>query len=39
VHAYWQIDLETIADVIEHRLDPLIKELERLIVFVEDAER
>jgi uncharacterized protein with HEPN domain len=39
VHAYWQIDLETIADVIEHRLAPLIEELERLIVLVEDAER
>ena len=35
VHAYWQIDLEIIADIIEHRIDPLVSELERLIAFVE----
>lgn len=35
VHAYWQIDLEIIADVIRNRLDPLIEELNRLIAFVE----
>lgn len=38
VHAYWQIDLEIIADVIERRLDPLIVELDRLIAFVERSE-
>ncbi|HYA04816.1 MAG TPA: HepT-like ribonuclease domain-containing protein [Xanthobacteraceae bacterium] len=27
VHAYWQIDLEIIADVVKTRLDPLIAEL------------
>jgi uncharacterized protein with HEPN domain len=37
VHAYWQIDLEIIADVIANRIDPLIKQLERLIAFVERA--
>ena len=39
VHAYWQVDLEIIADVIENRLDPLIEQLERLIAFVERTER
>jgi len=39
VHSYWQIDLGIIADVIENRLDPLITELERLIAFVERAEK
>jgi uncharacterized protein with HEPN domain len=38
VHAYWQIDLEIIADVIENRLDPLIGELERLVAFVQRSE-
>ena len=39
VHAYWQIDLEIIANVIENRLDPLIEELDRLIAFVERSEK
>jgi uncharacterized protein with HEPN domain len=39
VHSYWQIDLEIIADVIANRIDPLIKQLERLIAFVERAEK
>ena len=39
VHSYWLIDLEIIADVIKNRLDPLIDELERLIGFVERAEK
>src|ERR671930_279424 len=30
VHAYWQIDLEIIADVIKSRLNPLITELSKL---------
>jgi uncharacterized protein with HEPN domain len=34
VHAYWQIDLEMIADVIENRIDPLVREIETLIDFV-----
>jgi uncharacterized protein with HEPN domain len=38
VHAYWQIDREIIADVIQNRLDPLIGELDRLIAFVERSE-
>ncbi len=38
VHAYWQVDLEIIADVIWNRLDPLISELDRLIAFVERME-
>ena len=38
VHAYWQIDLEIIADVIKNRLDPLIEELETLVAFVERTE-
>jgi len=35
VHAYWQIDLEIIADVVKTRLDPLIAELDRPITFLE----
>jgi uncharacterized protein with HEPN domain len=38
VHSYWQIDLEIIADIIKHRLDPLITELDKLIAFVERSE-
>jgi uncharacterized protein with HEPN domain len=38
VHAYWQIDLEIIADVIKNRTDPLVSELDRLIALVEQAE-
>ena len=33
VHAYWQVDLEIVAEVIKNRLDPLIVELDRLIGF------
>lgn len=39
VHAYWQIDLEIVADVIKNRLDPIIAELDRLIAFVARSER
>jgi uncharacterized protein with HEPN domain len=39
VHAYWQIDLEIIADVIQNRLDKLVADLETLIVFVERSEK
>jgi uncharacterized protein with HEPN domain len=38
VHAYWQVDLEIIADVVQNRLEPLIEELSTLIAFVERAE-
>ena len=38
VHAYWQIDLEIIADVIKNRIDPLVAELGKLIVFVEQMD-
>ena len=39
LHAYWQIDFEIIADVIEHRLDPLIAQLDNLIDLVENAQQ
>jgi uncharacterized protein with HEPN domain len=39
VHAYWQIDLEIIADVIKNRIDPLVSELNRLITMLELAEK
>jgi uncharacterized protein with HEPN domain len=39
VHAYWQVDLKIIADVIQNRLDPLIEKLDRLIAFVERSEK
>jgi uncharacterized protein with HEPN domain len=38
VHAYWQVDLEIIADVLASDLEPLIQELDRLITFVERPE-
>jgi uncharacterized protein with HEPN domain len=38
VHSYWLIDLEIVADVIENRLDPSIRELEKLIAFIERSE-
>lgn len=39
VHAYWQVDLEIIADVIATRLEPLIGEIDRLIAVVERSEK
>ncbi len=39
IHAYWQIDLEIIAEVIENRIAPLLAELDKLIGLVERAER
>jgi uncharacterized protein with HEPN domain len=38
VHSYWQIDLETIADIIANELEPLVDDLERLIAVVERAK-
>jgi uncharacterized protein with HEPN domain len=35
VHAYWQIDLEIIAGIVENRIDVLELELEKLIALVE----
>jgi uncharacterized protein with HEPN domain len=35
VHAYWQLDFEIVAHVINSRLDPLIVELDRLVDLVE----
>jgi uncharacterized protein with HEPN domain len=39
IHAYWQIDLEIIAEVIENRIDPLMSELKRLIAVLERADQ
>jgi uncharacterized protein with HEPN domain len=39
VHAYWQVDLEVIAGVIQNRLAPLIEDLSRLIYLVEHSEK
>ena len=39
IHAYWQIDLEIIAEVIENRIAPLLAELDKLIGLVERTER
>ncbi len=39
VHAYWQIDLDIIADVVQYRLDPLVEELNKLIAFVERSDK
>ena len=38
VHSYWQVDLEIIAGVIEHRLDPLAMELDKLIAIVDRSD-
>jgi uncharacterized protein with HEPN domain len=35
VHAYWLVDLELIIGIVQHRIDPLIAELNRLIRLVE----
>ena len=39
VHAYWQVDLEIIAHVIENRIDPLLSELNKLISVVERMDQ
>jgi uncharacterized protein with HEPN domain len=38
VHAYWQIDLEIIAGIIQNRIDVLVLELEKLITLVESMD-
>jgi uncharacterized protein with HEPN domain len=38
VHAYWQVDLEVIADVVNNRINPPIAELTELIELVEHAD-
>jgi uncharacterized protein with HEPN domain len=38
VHAYWQVDLETIAGILENRIDPLISDLENLIALLERSD-
>jgi uncharacterized protein with HEPN domain len=39
VHAYWQIDLNIIADVIENRINPLVAELDKLIELLEREDQ
>ena len=39
VHAYWRVDLQLIAGIVAHRIDPLVAELERLIAFLERSEK
>ena len=39
VHAYWQVDLETIAGIIESDLEPLVQQLDQLIAFVEGMDQ
>ena len=38
VHAYWRVDLELIAGIVQHRIDPLVAELDKLIAFVERSD-
>jgi uncharacterized protein with HEPN domain len=38
VHAYWQIDLETIARILDRQLDPMIDSLDGLIALLEREE-
>jgi uncharacterized protein with HEPN domain len=37
-HAYWQIDLEIVANIIENRLEPLVHEIDRLAELVKRTE-
>lgn len=39
IHAYWQIDLDIIADVIDHRIDPFLAELDALIAVVQSMDK
>jgi uncharacterized protein with HEPN domain len=39
IHAYWQIDFDIIADVINCRIDPLLSELDALIAAVEGMDK
>jgi uncharacterized protein with HEPN domain len=39
VHAYWQVDLEIVAGIIENRMDLLIADLERLIALLERPDQ
>jgi uncharacterized protein with HEPN domain len=38
VHAYWQIDLEIIANIIEHRLEPFMDEIDRLVDLIKRTD-
>lgn len=38
IHAYWQIDLEIVAEVLNTRLEPLISSLDKLIDLLEKEE-
>lgn len=35
LHSYWQIDFDIVADVVAHRLQPLMASLDRLIELVQ----
>lgn len=39
VHAYWQVDPDIIAGIIESEIDPLVQKLDALIVFVEHMDK
>ena len=39
VHAYWQVDLEIIADLIENRINPLVAEINKLIELLEREDQ
>lgn len=38
VHAYWQVDFEAVAGIVENRIGPLVEDLNRLIALVERSE-
>jgi uncharacterized protein with HEPN domain len=38
VHAYWQTDFEIIANIIEHRLEPLVNEIDRLVDLIKRTD-
>jgi uncharacterized protein with HEPN domain len=37
-HAYWQTDLEIVANIIENRLEPLMQEIDRLVELIKRTE-
>jgi uncharacterized protein with HEPN domain len=39
IHAYWQVDLVTVAQTIVRRLDPLTAAANRLVTIIEGIER
>ncbi len=37
LHVYWRIDLKVVANIAQHGVNPLVNEMESVIVFAERA--